>query len=329
MTSIVTVPTRSELAERGLGGMVPPQDLLPDTLPTDRLFANAKTRPPVREELRRIRNGRSALAIVSLYAQAVVVLAGAAWLGHPLAYAVAFVLMGRTIVQCNVLGHEAVHRTLFSNKALNDWVGRWLLSYPAFVAFELYRRGHINHHRDEMGPAEPDVALYANYPVTRASLRRKLVRDAVGITGWKLMKGLFRGLRKPRTRPTALRILGVQAAFLAVLVAFGRPELYLLWLLPYLTQWRVTNRLRAIAEHAGMQQSADRRETTHVVRQGPVARFLMVPYNIGLHLAHHVDMGVPCWNLPQMHAELVASGWINDEVTYPSYRSLWRKLSSR
>ena len=32
------------------------------------------------------------------------------------------------------------------------WVGRWLLSYPAFVAFELYRRGHIAHHRDELGP---------------------------------------------------------------------------------------------------------------------------------------------------------------------------------
>ncbi len=329
MVSVASVPTRAERAPNGLGGMVPPQELLPDVLPTDRLFPNAKAKPPIRDELRRIRNGRSAVAVVSIWVQAAAAVGVAVWLAHPLAYAVAFVLLGRTIVQCATLGHEAVHRTLFSNKRLNDWVGRWLLSYPTFVAFELYRRGHINHHRDEMGPDEPDIPLYANYPVTRASLRRKLLRDAVGLTGYKLMKGTFRGLRKARTRPTALRIFGVQFLFIGVAAAFGRPELYLLWIGPYLTQWRVTNRLRAIAEHGGMQRSSDRRETTHHVRQTPLARFFMVPYNIGLHLAHHVDMGVPCWNLPQMHRELLASGWLTDDLVYPNYRSLWRKLSSR
>jgi fatty acid desaturase len=55
----------------------------------------------------------------------------------------------------------------------------------------------------------------------------------------------------------------------------------------------------------------------------------MVPYNIGYHLAHHVDMGVPWRNLPAMHRELVAAGWATDELEYPSYRALWRKLSSR
>ena len=43
-----------------------------------------------------------------------------------------------------------------------------------------------------MGPKEPDIPLYANYPITRASLRRKLIRDATGRTGWKLFVGLLR-----------------------------------------------------------------------------------------------------------------------------------------
>ena len=60
-----------------------------------------------------------------------------------------------------------------------------------------------------------------------------------------------------------------------------------------------------------------------------LARFFMVPYNVGLHLAHHVDMGVPCWNLPRLHRELLASGWLPEELVYPTYRSLWSKLSSR
>lgn len=309
-------------------GMVPVPELLPDVLPTARLNARAMPRLPLRAELRRIRNLRSACALASLALQIAAVVAGVVWWAHPVGYVVGFVLLGRAIVCMNILGHEAVHRTLFSNKAVNDWIGRWLLSYPAFVGFELYRRGHMAHHRDELGPHEPDLALYAGYPISRASLRRKLVRDATGVSGWKILKGLLRGLRTPRTRPVAVRIVAVQLGVVAVATAFGRPELYLLWFGPWMTQWRVTNRLRAIAEHGGMIRSDDRRETTHQVHQSVLARFFMVPYHVGLHVAHHVDMGVPCWNLPRLQRELRASGWLPDDLEYPSYRSLWSKLSS-
>ena len=53
-----------------------------------------------------------------------------------------------------------------------------------------------------------------------------------------------------------------------------------------------------------MQRSKDRRQTTHHVEQSWLARFWIVPFNTGWHLAHHVDMGVPWRNLPQLHAEL-------------------------
>ena len=109
---------------------------------------------------------------------------------------------------------------------------------------------------------------------------------------------------------------------------FGRPELYLgLWLVPWLTSWRVVNRLRSIAEHGGMIRSDDRRETTHHVQQGWLPRFWMVPFNTGWHLAHHVDMGVPFQHLPQLHHELVAAGWVVPDLEYPNYRTLWRALA--
>ena len=298
-------------------------------LPTDRLLANGKAVPELRAELRRIPDLRAAVAVAWVWIETVGIIALAAWLAHPLAYVAAFLLMGRAFVRFNILGHEAVHRTLFSNKAMNDFVGKWVLSYHALVPFELYRRGHLNHHRDEMGPNEPDTALYRGYPISRASMRRKLLRDATGQSGWKILKGLLRGTRNPRTRPVALRIVGAQVVLLAIATAFGRPELWLLlWFLPWMTLWRVTNRLRAIAEHGGMTRSKDRRQTTHHVRQSAIPRFLMVPYNVGWHLAHHVDMGVPCWNLPKLHDELVAAGWVTDEYTWPNYRTLWRALSA-
>jgi fatty acid desaturase len=95
-----------------------------------------------------------------------------------------------------------------------------------------------------------------------------------------------------------------------------------------LTVWRVINRLRSIAEHGGMQRSKDRRLTTHTVRQLPVARFFLVPYHIGWHLAHHVDAGVPMANLPKLHAELARAGYVSDALEYRSYPALWRRLAS-
>jgi fatty acid desaturase len=112
-------------------------------------------------------------------------------------------------------------------------------------------------------------------------------------------------------------------------VATGHWWLYpVFWLAPWMSVWRVLNRLRAIAEHGGMTRSDDRRLTTHVVRQTPLARFWIVPYNTGWHLAHHVDSGIPFRRLPELHRELVASGWVTVGLEYPNYRALWRALRS-
>ena len=88
------------------------------------------------------------------------------------------------------------------------------------------------------------------------------------------------------------------------------------------------NRLRAIAEHGGMTRSPDRRLTKHHVHQSWLARFWLVPYNTGWHLAHHVDIGIPWRHLPALHRELEAAGWVVPELVYPSYVALWRALSS-
>lgn len=309
--------------------MVPRVDALPDVLPTDRLTASGMPVPAVRAELRRISNVRNVGSVALCWAQPAVIVGLAVWASHPAAYLAAVVLQGATFARLAILGHEAAHKLLFTNKRWNDLVGKWLLSYPAFVPFGLYRRSHFAHHKEEFGPTEPDMNLYVGYPISRASLRRKLVRDAVGISGWKNLKALLRALAKSSSRPVALPIVAAQVVVAAAFTAIGRPELYLvLWLVPWMTSWRVINRLRAIAEHGGMERSADRRRTTHVVRQSPWARFWIVPFNTGWHLAHHVDMGVPWRHLPALHRELVDAGWVVPALEHRSYVALWRALSS-
>lgn len=314
-----------------LGGMVPPPEALPDALPTDRLNETGKPLPAVREPLRRIASWRNAWTVAALWLEMAALFALAVWVDHPLGYAALFVLMGPMFARLAILGHEAAHRLLFRDRRANDLVGRWLLDYPAFVPFDVYRRSHFAHHREEFGDQEPDLAYYSGYPMPAASFRRKLVRDAVGISGWKNFKPLLLALRSAQARPFAAKILGTQLVLWALIwAATGRWWLYpLCWWGPWMTVWRVLNRLRSVAEHGGMEASKDRRRTTHHVRQSWAARFWIVPYKTGWHLAHHVDMGIPWRNLPALHRELVEAGWVTDAYVHPSYVSFWRSCIAR
>jgi fatty acid desaturase len=311
--------------------MAPPPAALTQALPTDRLAPNGRPTGDLRDRLYRIPDLANAGHVAGVWIQSVVLLWLVAWWDHPIGWLLAFPLMGRAFARFAILAHEAAHRLLFSNRRANDLVGAWLVAYPAFVPIDAYRRGHMAHHKREFGPNEPDVALYAGYPIAADSWRRKLTRDALGSSGWKNLMLLVRALGSPTARPVALRITAWQVAlWLGLWVLTGRWWVYpLFWLLPWMTVWRVLNRLRAVAEHGGLQESDDRRRTTHHVRQSPTARFWMVPFNTGWHLAHHVDIGVPFARLPEFHRELEAAGYVSDDLAWPTYRSLWRHAHRR
>lgn len=313
-----------------LGAMALDPARLPAVRPTDTIGPDGRPTPEFRERLRRIPSVRNALSVVFLWAQIILVLAAVARWPSPATWIPAFLLMGRAHAQVASLMHEAAHRLLLANKRANDFVGRWLLGYAQLTSTAAYRRVHMAHHREEFGPEEPDVALYANYPVGAPSLRRKLLRDATGRTGLRLLRSQFAGLRRAdrRVRRTMAEMLAVQAVLATASIVSGHWYLYpVFWVLPFLTVWRVINRLRSIAEHGGLRADSDRRITTHAVTQHPLARFFLVPYNIGFHLAHHVDAGIPFRALPEYHRELRHAGYLDDSVEHPGYGQLWRALA--
>ncbi len=309
--------------------LVPDATALPLVLPTDRLLPNGMAIPELRAKYRAIENWRNVRAVTLLWAWTFAM----AWVGaHYVLFAAipVFILMGPMHARCAILMHEAAHKLLFTNKKINDFVGKWFIAAPAFVPIALYRRSHFAHHREEFGPDEPDIAFYRGYPCTWQDLRRRLLRDAVGISGYKNFKTLLLALTKPTSRRISGEIMAVQVVLFGLFwVVTGAWWSYLaFWWLPWMTQWRVLNRLRALAEHGGMMRSDDRRMTTHNVTQHLIARFWFVPYNTGWHLAHHVDMGVPWHHLPAYHRELQEAGYITDGITFRSYTELWRAACS-
>ncbi len=306
--------------------LVPSEAALPDVLPTDRLNGRGVATRDLRNQLRRISNVGNVFTVLGALIASFGVIIAAGVINTWWAYLAAFVLMARGHVGLNILGHEAAHRLLFSKQWANDFVGRWVLAYPSFQAMVSYRRSHFAHHRDELGPEEPDLSLYSGYPIPPDSIRRKLRRDLTGVSAMKNFRGLFSAARRGALE--ARQILAVHVVFFAITIAFGRPLVYVVWVASWSTLWRVSNRLRSIAEHGGMVRSKDRRLTTHVIKQSPLTRFWIVPYNTGWHLAHHVDMGVPWRNLPRLHNELVAAGWVTESLEYPGYLAFWRAATS-
>ena len=313
-----------------LGGMAPTIDSLPRVIDNPSIGTDGRPVPELRAELRRIPSLLNAWSVLWCYGQNILILAAAVHINHIATWLIAFLLMGRMHAQFASLMHEAAHRLLFKHRGANDWVGNWLLGFPVITSTPAYRRVHMAHHREEFGPDEPDIPLYANYPITAESFRRKLVRDATGQTGIKLFRNQLRGFRSPdvRVRRTLLKMTLVQVIVIAAFFAAGHPWLYLtMFVLPYFTLWRVINRLRSIAEHGGLRADDDRRIATHSVVQHLIARFYLVPYNIGFHLAHHVDAGVPFRHLPKYHALLRDTRYVDDSYEYPSYGALWKAAS--
>lgn len=325
---MATAMSHDELVSAFTGGLAP-VDRVEPFAGSDRLRPDGRPRPEFRAELRKIPNLRNAALTVVALAYPFVAIGAAVAIDHPIAWIAAFVVMGAYFQRALTLFHEAAHRLLFSNRRLNDLIGEKLIGWLAFGTGEsAYRLAHSQHHRDEFGEKEPDFALYARYPIPRDSLRRKLVRDAIGVSGWKNVKPSLVGLFKKGRRVRALRFLGGQAVVFATFAAFGHPWLYLfLWFLPWLTYWRVANRLRALAEHAGMTRSDDRRLTTHHIHQGFLSKHVFLSQSIGYHLAHHVDSGIPMANLPRLQRALEEDGYVTEAITHRGYWAFWRTLA--
>ena len=291
---------------------------------------DGKPSPELRAELRSISDLRNLWACLSSLALPIAVLAGVFYLDHWVATLATIPIMGVVQNRMFVLHHEGAHRLLFSNRRLNDFLGVTIFGWLSFgTGTHAYRRVHAHHHRDEFGPKEPDFLLYALYPITRESMRRKLRRDSTGVSAYRALRPRLTGLFHRRYWANSFRFYLGQLIVFSLFTAFGHPWAYLfLWVLPFATAYQVLNRLRGIAEHGGMTRSLDRRNTAHHVNQGLIARVILVPHCVGHHLAHHVDSGIPFRNLPKLTRILEEEGYITPEITWPNYRSLWKELFS-
>jgi fatty acid desaturase len=231
---------------------------------------------------------------------------------NPLTIVGALCVIGARQLGLAVLMHEAAHRSLFSDRRVNDFVGQWLCAYPIWSDLHAYRGYHLQHHAHTGTARDPDLGLIAPFPITRASLRRKIWRDLSGQTGVKFARAAFRrtflSWRAPAARRAAVGMATTNGALLLGLALAGHAELYLLWVGAWLTTHTLVTRIRAIAEHALTPDADDPLGNTRTTLAGWWERLLIAPNRVNYHLEHHLLMTVPHYRLPEMHRLLAARG---------------------
>ncbi|GIW42646.1 MAG: hypothetical protein KatS3mg076_3223 [Candidatus Binatia bacterium] len=262
-----------------------------------------------------------------------------AWAPNPLTVVVALFVIGSRQLGLAVVMHEAAHRILFRNRRLNDWAGQWLAAYPIWSDTETYRTYHLRHHAHTWTKDDPDLGLATPFPVSRASMRRKVLRDLTGRTGLKFARfaldrdtGLFSG--KPRGgKKAGWRRLGgmllTNAALLALLAVAGYPWLYLLWAGAWFTTYTLVTRFRSIAEHSMVPDPSDELRNTRTTLARWWERLFLAPNHVNYHLEHHLVMTVPHFKLPKFHRLLRERGVLDHALVARGYLEVLRAAASR
>jgi fatty acid desaturase len=252
------------------------------------------------------------------------VIALAVWAGVliPWLIPICVMIIGTRQLGLAILMHEAAHGGLSKNLRLNDFLGHWLCAVPIGADLGAYRPYHLNHHRFAQQPEDPDLMLSAPFPVSPASLRRKMIRDLTGQTFFKqrIVLPLALAARSKSAKGEAaadpaheydavvtgrsvLPFLVFNTILLAGFIAAGVWwAFFALWLLPMATWFPLVTRLRNIAEHACVEGSdADPFRAARTTRAAWWERAFIAPYWVNFHAEHHLFMHVPCWKLPALH----------------------------
>ena len=277
-------------------------------------------------------NGRSLAAIAQTAAVIALAIAFGVWVWPSPWILLSIVVVGVQQHALFILAHEAAHYRLFSQRGVNDAIGR-AIGMAGAISMCTYRVIHRLHHNNLYSDEDPDTAIHGGYPRGTFYLWKKLAQDLVGWNAWKTFAYFFgapalndqtqRAARplddtSPQLRRSARidRWFVVAFQLLAPLACFGfggwlgLAQYAAFWLVPMLTVLQPILRLRAICEHGATTDfssplTAARSNRTRGGVINVLGRALLFPHHVNYHLEHHLYPAVPHYRLPRLHQLLV------------------------
>jgi fatty acid desaturase len=259
---------------------------------------------------------------------------------NPLTLLVAIVVIGSRQLGLAILMHDGAHGALHPDETVNLRLSQWLCAYPILAETRAYRRYHLKHHAHTQTEQDPDLILSRPFPITSASYRRKFIRDITGQTGFEQRKAQLLNALGPADQMWSQRLqslwatLGPQITTNIVIAggltwAAGWWAYPLLWVVPNLTWNMVVTRVRNIAEHAVVPDSTDPLRNTRTTLANRLERLTLAPYYVNYHLEHHLFFYAPAYNLPRIHAWLMAGPHRDRMEVQTGYWGVLAKATTR
>jgi len=297
-----------------------------------------------REEWEHVSRRSDLLGIgMVVHAWVVIGLAMAAAIWQSWLIILAVPIIGARQLGISVLMHEAAHGGLSRNKHFNHFFGHWLSGAPIGGSLKAYRPYHLQHHKFAQQTEDPDLILSAPFPITQASLRRKIIRDLTGQTYYKQRINQFANAlgigiknkkgsenRSQSAREAVIPFLITNGLLLLGLTLLGHWWAYfVLWLLPMATWNMMITRLRNIAEHAVVPDHDDPMRHARTTRAGLLERIFIAPYWVNYHCEHHMFMHLPFYRLAETHRLLEKKGITQRMEVQSGYWGVLKSAASK
>lgn len=294
-----------------------------------------------KEQLKEIREKKDWINVVSIslnWLQIIAAMALFFYFPNVLTFLLSVIVIGSRQFALAVLAHDGAHNLLFSNEKINDFISQWFCAFPLFSDNRPYRPYHLAHHRFTESENDPDLSLSAPFPITKASFRRKVIRDLTGQTGFKRYSIALKSIFSSEADNFAGRIKKISdkisGFFISNLVIFSLIAIFshwsiyfLLWWIPAFTYYSLIVRIRNIAEHS-VTPGDTNLNNTRTTKASLLTRYLLVPHHVNFHLEHHLFTNCPWYNLPKVHEMLKGEPLRDKMCIEESYFSVLRKATS-
>ncbi len=286
-----------------------------------------------RADLDRLRTQRVApnLVKIPLFFGLMALLTGIAWeTESTLLQWTCYVGIGYGWMSIVTFMHDALHNTLFQTKWANLLFGIITMT-PLLVCFVAFKEDHLEHHRHNRSPQDPDAFTMGKRGIGDFVLFYAYA--AVGALLSFLHFNLLYPIQKFNARNWLLWAVEVtiRVAFVVALVSWAQANGVLaltleVWLVP-IAFFSLFNSARFIAEHYETPWNAGQLAGTRTIVSNPVHAFFW--NNINWHIGHHLFPSVPWYNLVELHGllepEIERQGAVVDKsYTGVFLKALWR-----
>ena len=269
---------------------------------------------------------------------------------------IGFIPAGGLLVRLFIIQHDCGHQSMFSNRRVNDWVGRFI-GILTLTPYDHWKRGHALHHAgsgnlDRRGMGDDILTMtVAEYKAASRwgrfkyrFYRHPLVMFGIGPAYvFFLVNRLPFGAMKNGVKPWAsalLTNLGVVILYGALIWAVGWKIFVLIQIPTVLVAasigvWMFYVQHQFDETHWSRTGEWDRE---HAALQGSsyydLPKWLMwMTGNIGVHHVHHLSSRIPFYQLPRIlkaHPELKSVGRLTFVQSLKCVKlALWDEMNQR